>query len=47
VLPAQPRLQNQEADYHVVANLTGQANHIGVTLETDIINQKMIDNKSG
>jgi len=28
-------------DYHVAADLTGQANHIGVTLEADIIKQKL------
>jgi class I fructose-bisphosphate aldolase len=28
-------------DYHVAADLTGQANHLGVTLEADIIKQKM------
>jgi len=28
-------------DYHVATDLTGQANHIGVTLEADIIKQKL------
>jgi len=28
-------------DYHVAADLTGQANHLGVTIEADIIKQKM------
>jgi class I fructose-bisphosphate aldolase len=28
-------------DYHVAADLTGQANHIGVTIEADIIKQKL------
>jgi class I fructose-bisphosphate aldolase len=29
------------ADYHVAADLTGQANHLGVTIEADIIKQKL------
>jgi len=29
-----------EADYHLAADLTGQANHLGVTIEADIIKQK-------
>jgi class I fructose-bisphosphate aldolase len=28
-------------DYHLAADLTGQANHLGVTIEADIIKQKM------
>jgi fructose-bisphosphate aldolase, class I len=31
----------QEQDYHVAADLTGQANHLGVTIEADIIKQKL------
>jgi fructose-bisphosphate aldolase, class I len=34
-------------DYHVAADLTGQANHIGVTIEADIIKQKMPENNGG
>jgi class I fructose-bisphosphate aldolase len=34
-------------DYHVSADLTGQANHIGVTIEADIIKQKMPENNGG
>ncbi len=30
-----------EADYHTAADLTGQANHLGVTIEADIIKQKL------
>ena len=30
-------------DYHVAADLTGQANHLGVTIEADIIKQKLPD----
>ena len=29
-----------DTDYHVAADLTGQANHLGVTIEADIIKQK-------
>jgi fructose-bisphosphate aldolase, class I len=29
------------SDYHVAADLTGQANHLGVTIEADIIKQKL------
>ena len=28
-------------DYHTAADLTGQANHLGVTIEADIIKQKL------
>ena len=31
----------QDKDYHVAADLTGQANHLGVTIEADIIKQKL------
>ena len=34
-------------DYHVSADLTGQANHLGVTLEADIIKQKLPENNRG
>jgi len=34
-------------DYHVSADLTGQANHIGVTIEADIIKQKAPENNGG
>ncbi len=34
-------------DYHVSADLTGQANHLGVTLQADIIKQKMAENNGG
>ena len=32
--------KTKEADYHTAADLTGQANHLGVTLEADIVKQK-------
>jgi class I fructose-bisphosphate aldolase len=34
-------------DYHVSADLTGQANHLGVTLQADIIKQKLPENNGG
>jgi class I fructose-bisphosphate aldolase len=37
----------QDKDYHVSADLTGQANHLGVTLEADIIKQKLPENNGG
>jgi fructose-bisphosphate aldolase, class I len=36
-----------DKDYHVAADLTGQANHLGVTIEADIIKQKMAENNGG
>ncbi len=37
----------QDKDYHLAADLTGQANHIGVTIEADIIKQKLPENNNG
>jgi class I fructose-bisphosphate aldolase len=34
-------------DYHAAADLTGQANHLGVTIEADVIKQKMATNNGG
>ena len=34
-------------DYHVSADLTGQANHLGVTIEADIVKQKQPENNGG
>lgn len=39
--------KTKEKDYHVSADLTGQANHLGVTIEADIIKQKMPENNGG
>jgi len=36
-----------DKDYHVSADLTGQANHLGVTVEADIIKQKLPENNGG
>ena len=34
-------------DYHLAADLTGQANHLGVTIQADIIKQKLPENNGG
>ncbi len=34
-------------DYHTAADMTGQANHLGVTIEADIIKQKLPENNNG
>ena len=36
-----------DKDYHVAADLTGQANHLGVTMGADIIKQKLPENNGG
>ena len=36
-----------DTDYHVAADTTAQANHLGVTIEADIIKQKMAENNGG
>lgn len=42
-----PAFKTKEKDYHVSADLTGQANHLGVTIEADIIKQKLPENNGG
>jgi class I fructose-bisphosphate aldolase len=42
-----PAFKTKEVDYHVAADLTGQANHLGVTIEADIIKQKLPENNGG
>jgi len=42
-----PAFKTEKVDYHVSADLTGQANHLGVTIEADIIKQKMPENNGG
>ena len=37
----------KDKDYHVSADLTGQANHLGVTIQADIIKQKLAENNGG
>jgi class I fructose-bisphosphate aldolase len=39
--------KTKEKDYHVAADLTGQANHLGVTIGADIIKQKMPETNGG
>jgi class I fructose-bisphosphate aldolase len=36
-----------DKDYHLSADLTGQANHLGVTIQADIIKQKLPENNGG
>ena len=42
-----PAFKTKDVDYHVSADLTGQANHLGVTIGADIIKQKMPENNGG
>lgn len=42
-----PAFKTADVDYHVSADLTGQANHLGVTIEADIIKQKQPENNGG
>ncbi|MBN2505378.1 MAG: class I fructose-bisphosphate aldolase [Verrucomicrobia bacterium] len=39
--------KTRDKDYHVAADLTGQANHLGVTVQADIIKQKLPENNHG
>ncbi len=39
--------KTKEKDYHVSADLSGQANHLGVTIEADIVKQKLPENNGG
>jgi len=39
--------KTKDVDYHLAADLTGQANHLGVTIEADIIKQKMAETNGG
>ena len=42
-----PEFKTKDKDYHVSADLTGQANHLGVTIEADIIKQKLPECNGG
>jgi len=42
-----PGFKKDGVDYHVSADLTGQANHLGVTIEADIVKQKQPENNGG
>jgi len=37
----------KDKDYHLSADLTGQANHLGVTIQADIVKQKLPENNGG
>jgi class I fructose-bisphosphate aldolase len=39
--------KTKEADYHLSADLTGQANHLGVTIQADIVKQKQPECNGG
>lgn len=39
--------KTKDADYHVSADLTGQANYLGATIEADIVKQKLPENNGG
>ena len=42
-----PAFKKDGVDYDLSADLTGQANHLGVTIEADIIKQKQAENNGG
>jgi len=42
-----PAFKTEEADYHLAADLTGQANHLAATIEADIVKQKQPENNGG
>jgi class I fructose-bisphosphate aldolase len=42
-----PAFKKDGIDYHEAADLTGQANHIGVTIEADVIKQKLATTNNG
>jgi len=42
-----PAFKTEEADFHTAADLTGQANYLGVSIQADIIKQKMADTNGG
>jgi class I fructose-bisphosphate aldolase len=42
-----PAFKTKDADYHLAADLTGQANHLGVTIGADIIKQKLPESNGG
>ncbi|MCH9613651.1 MAG: Fructose-bisphosphate aldolase class 1 [Chlamydiia bacterium] len=42
-----PEFKTPDEDFHTAADLTGQANHLGVTIQADIIKQKLPTNNGG
>jgi class I fructose-bisphosphate aldolase len=42
-----PKFKTKDGDMHAAADLTGQANHLGVTIQADIIKQKLPERNGG
>jgi class I fructose-bisphosphate aldolase len=42
-----PAFKQEGVDYHTAADLTGQANHLAVTIEADIVKQKQAQTNGG
>jgi class I fructose-bisphosphate aldolase len=42
-----PAFKKDGVDYHLSADLSGQANHLGATIEADIVKQKLPENNGG
>jgi len=42
-----PKFKGPQGDMHTAADLTGQANHLGVTIQADIIKQKLPERNGG
>ena len=42
-----PKFKTEDKDYHVAADLTGQAIHLSATLQADIVKQKLPENNGG
>ena len=42
-----PAFKTDQADYHLAADLTSQANHLGATIEADIVKQKLPETNRG
>jgi len=42
-----PKFKGKEGDMHTAADLTGQANHLGATIQADIIKQKLPERNGG
>ena len=42
-----PKFKTKEGDMHTAADLSGQANHLGVTIQADIIKQKLPERNGG
>ncbi len=42
-----PAFKTADKDYHLAADLTGQGNHLGATIQADIVKQKLPENNGG